>query len=282
MKRAIFILGIIVVVAFAAWGVWFFAFSKNIQPNNPSQLGVLLPTTSSTSQNQAQNTTPASVQNVSVPENADVAKDFLGAMQSGDQITLGGTIVVSPYALQIWGDANTGGEALLKSSATGWTLVSLGGGEWNVLALIQEGVPHSIAEQLIAGLGVSSTGPSINIPTGNTLTIGTSQGSVVMNNFYDSADYIDQAQQAVVVQQTSTYVTVYNIADSSFSITVLSMPFETAQQAAEAAFLNTLNISQGDACKLNVHENVPSNVSSQYAGKSLLLSFCKSGGAFSQ
>jgi hypothetical protein len=270
MKKIIPIIGTIVVIGLVAWGVWFFAFSKGPQGVPLSNLSGLLPWVSS------QNAAP--VQRIVSPENPEVAKAFLGEAQNVSQVTLGGTVVASPYALQIWGNTNAGGEALLEqTSSTGWTLVSLGGGEWSLLGLMQEGVPQSAAEQLVAGLTSGATSPvasTINIPAGNTITIGTSEGSVTMNNFYRSASYIAQEQKAVVIQQTSTYDIVYNVSDSSFAITVFSVPFEAVRQTAEAAFLNSLGVSRQDACKLMVHENVSGGVASQYAGASFSLSFC--------
>ena len=230
-------------------------------------------------QSQAQNGTTASVQGVSSTQNPQVASDFLGEIQNANQIALGGTVVVPPYALQIWGDTNKGGEALLENtSSTGWSLVSLGGGEWTELSLIQEGVPISIAEQLVVGImngaSTSPTSSSIIAPTGNTLSIGTSNGSVAMNNFYNNAAYISQADQTLVIADVSNYVITYNISDSSFGIILLSLPLETTRQIAEAGFLAALGIAQQNACKLDVREWAPANVSPQYIGQSFPLSFC--------
>lgn len=270
MRRIIFIVGTIIAIVLIAGGIWFFV-GRNSQGNTPLGSNGSLPGVFS------QSSGSAAVQQISSPKDPGVAKDFLSGIQNADQITLGGTVIASSYALQIWGDANKGGEALLRrASSTGWALVSLGGGEWNVLALIQEGVPHTIAEQLISGLGgtPSSVASPINIPAGNSIAIGTSRGSVAMNNFYKNADYIAQDQQAVVIQQTATYALVYNVSDSSFALTVFSTPFEIVRQAAENAFLSTLNISEQDACKLSVYEGVSGDMPDQYIGKTLPLSFC--------
>jgi hypothetical protein len=270
MKKIILIIGIIVVVGLIAWGVWFFMFSKNLSTNLTGSLPPV--------EGQAQNGTTASVQGVSSPQNPQVVSDFLGEIQNANQIALGGTVVVSPYALQIWGDANKGGEALLEyTSAGGWALVSLGGGEWTVLALIQEGVPWSVAEQLVAGLTngtLPAASSTVSSPSGSTITIGTSQGSVAMNNFYKSPDYIAQDQQAVVIRQTATSTIIYNISDSSFWVGVNGTPFSDLRNAAEKYFLTTLGISEGDACKLNVTEGVIYSANNPDYGKSFPLSFC--------
>jgi hypothetical protein len=242
-----------------------------------------LPSASLSVQSQTQSGASVPVQNVSSPENSEIAQDFLGGIQNAGQVALGGTVVVSPYALQIWGDTNTGGEALLEYTSSTWVLVSLGGGEWTVFSLMQEGVPLSIAEQLVSGVtnsAPSSIAPPVNIPIGNTVTIGTSQGSVIVNNFYKNADYIAQGQNAVAIKQTADYGIFYNILDSGFTITIFSAPFDTVRQTAEAAFLDSLNISQQDACKLSVYENASGNIANQHVGQSFLLSFCAESSTF--
>lgn len=267
MKKIILIIAAAVVIGLIAWGIWFFAFSKGLESSTPSNQGASLPSV----QSQTQSGTSVRVQNISSPQNPEVSKDFLGEIQNADKIALGGTVVVSPYALQIWGDVNKSGEALLKyEPSTGWILISLGGGQWNVLGLIQEGVPVSIAKQLVAGLTngtLSPTTPPITIPAGDTIAIGTSVGNVIMNNFYKSADYIDQEQKAVVIQQASTYNIIYNISDSSFAIAITGTPFDTVREQAESAFLQKLGISQQDACKLQVWVFKPGQTGTR-------LSFC--------
>lgn len=281
MKKLIVVIGIIAAIGLVVWGAWFFIFSSSSQHNVFSNQGTPTPTVPSTPQPQSptQSVTPARVQQISSPEDPLVAKDFLSQIPNANLITLGGTVVDSPYALQIWGDPDTGAEALLEyASSTGWTLVTLGGGEWNVFALMQQGVPLAYATQLVAGLTSSTStpppAPPTNIPTGGTLTIGTPRGSVTMDNFYKSAEYVDQYGQGVIVQQTSTYVIVYNIWNSSFTITIFSTPIAAARAQAEAAFLQILGISQTDACKLTVEVGVLDNIDPSQAGQNLGLSFC--------
>jgi hypothetical protein len=121
---------------------------------------------------------------------------------------------------------------------------------------------------------ITSSTPLAPTPTSTTLVLGTTQGSVTTTNFYKSAAYITQDQQTVVVSDQPSYTISYNVADSSFVISLLSTPLEDARQAAESAFLSALGISQQNACKLNVYEGVPISVSDQYPGESFPLSFC--------
>jgi len=145
-----------------------------------------------------------------------------------------------------------------------------------VFFLVQKNTPTT-------GTGVTTTGtlppvststPTTIIPTSTTITLGTSQGSVAVNNFYQNAQTITQDQQAVIIRNSGDYVITYNVPDSSFSIAILSMPLEAARQAAESAFLSELGVSQQDACKLTVYEGVPIGVSDEYPGESFPLSFC--------
>jgi hypothetical protein len=293
MKKIFIILLIIVIIGLVAWGVWFFAVSKNAnssgsstgQTSSSGSLPAAPSSLPSRVQSKTESGTSIYVQNITSPQDSGVAAAFLNQIQNVDQIALGGTVIASQYALQIWGDANKGGEALLENtSGTEWTLVSLGGGEWSVLALIQEGVPVAAAEQLVTGLnnGVApSTGSSMIIPPGDTLSIGTTKGTVTMDNFYNNAVYLDQAEQTVVIQQSSTYSIIYNIPDSNFAITIVGTPFASVRPTAEGAFLTTLGISQSDACKLSVTINAPYNVDSNPADQGVGLSFC-GGGAFQE
>jgi hypothetical protein len=121
----------------------------------------------------------------------------------------------------------------------------------------------------------TSTVATTVIPTSTTLTLGTAEGSVTTTNFYTSSSSSMTADhQTVIIQDQPSYNIEYNVSDSSFVILLLSTPLQTARQAAEAAFLSSLGISQQDACKLNVYEGVPISVSDQYPGENFPLSFC--------
>lgn len=152
-------------------------------------------------------------------------------------------------------------------------LVALG-----IFFAFQQGGSSGNATSTTEGLppvstSTTSTTPTV-VPTSTTLTLGTNQGNVIMNNFYKTGDYITQDQQTVIVHNDPQYSIEYNVGDSSFSIGILSVPLEAARQAAEAAFLSRLGISEQDACKLNVYEGVPAGVSDKYVAQNFRLSFC--------
>jgi hypothetical protein len=149
-----------------------------------------------------------------------------------------------------------------------------------VLFIIQKNSSNTASGTATTGtlppvsVSTSTQTPSVAAPTSTTITLGTSQGSVTMNNFYQTAQTITQDQQAVIIENSGDYAITYNVPDSSFAIAILSTPLEAARQAAESAFLSELGISKQDACKLTVYEGVPIGVSDQYPGESFPLSFC--------
>jgi hypothetical protein len=121
---------------------------------------------------------------------------------------------------------------------------------------------------------------SASFPSGTTFQIGTSQGSVTVNNFYKTEDYITQDQETVVLVENDNYTIVYNRDDSGFIIAIL-VDAPGVRSAAESAFLSQLGISQSDACKLTVNERIL-DTSSPDDGELMGLSFCGNGAFQSQ
>lgn len=129
MKILLYIVGALVLFGLVIFGMSLI-FGKN-EPAGPSGQGAYFPVASSTTQ--------------------DVNQDFTAQIQNAGAINLENAVIVSDYALQNWGDENKGGQALLKfDTSTGkWNLLSMGGGAWDVDSLVAEGVPASVAEELI-------------------------------------------------------------------------------------------------------------------------------------
>lgn len=149
MKTFSISIAIVLGAGFIGFGIWFF-----ISPKTPEQNNTPNPTLPA-----APMVTTTTVQNKTIPDQQAstgtqpvIAKSMTNQIQNSDLITLRGTVVASDYALQIWGDENKGGQALLRyDSSRGWVLMSLGGGEWSILSLTQIGVPQLVAEKLVAG-----------------------------------------------------------------------------------------------------------------------------------
>jgi hypothetical protein len=123
---------------------------------------------------------------------------------------------------------------------------------------------------------VSVTTNFPNAPQGSTFVIGTPQGSVTVNNFYNLPPTIDE--EFLILENTNDYQITYDTINNQFFIYASSTPLNVARQKGEAAFLTMLGISEQDACKLNVAEGYPQN--SSLANDQPALSFCNASSAF--
>lgn len=113
-------------------------------------------------------------------------------------------------------------------------------------------------------------------PTSTTITIGTSQGVVSMNNFYQTG--VGAQEQYIIIKQNDNYEINYDTYFSGFYIAIKGQPFATWQTAAEQDFLQTLGVTTTDACNLTVAEgNEAVSSTEKYA-----LSFCSSASTFSE
>jgi hypothetical protein len=111
-----------------------------------------------------------------------------------------------------------------------------------------------------------------NAPQGATFQIGTSQGSVTVDNFYTIPVIVDE--EYLIFQNTDQYQINYNTETSQFYIYFSSAPSTALQAQVEGDFLTLLGISKSDACKLNVGEGYPGNL--PYSSQQQDLSFCSS------
>ena len=117
-----------------------------------------------------------------------------------------------------------------------------------------------------------------NLPTGSYLQIGTSKGTVQVNNFYALNPPVVEGN-VIVIKDTADYAVTYDPSDSSFWLAITGTPFATAQSEAEQDLLATLGIGKADACKLNVTSGMVYTPGDALDGQSFPLSFC-AGGAF--
>jgi hypothetical protein len=116
--------------------------------------------------------------------------------------------------------------------------------------------------------------PVYQAPTSPTITLGTSQGSVVVDNFYKTA--LGAKEAFVVLAQNDNYEIGYDTDSSGFYLDIKQSPFGINLASAETDFLKLLNINQIDACKLTVVVTTESIASSSLSGKLSPLSFCVS------
>ena len=141
--------------------------------------------------------------------------------------------------------------------------------------------PH----QGLADLSDESSDPLVppsqmyGAPTSATITLGTSQGSVTMNNFYQSG--LGAQEQYIILKQNAAYEINYDTYVSMFYLYVAQAPYDANRAQAENDFLTILNISRTDACKLDVEEGENPSIDQSLTNQALPLSFCASS-TFSQ
>lgn len=128
-------------------------------------------------------------------------------------------------------------------------------------------------------------GPNLSpdvLPRGETFIIQTEHGDVTVRNFFRGreADVTSDGIELVCRDLSSNcdYHIYFNWNWKSFAIMLLKAPVQKTRVQAEQAFLEQLNISQEDACKLNVHLNVARGVDPRTdGGEDYGLSFCSNG-----
>lgn len=128
-------------------------------------------------------------------------------------------------------------------------------------------------------LPISNLSPTIQIalptaptlyPTNSLITVG----GVQMKDFTKTSTQMNQEGDLSIANVANSYQIVYLAHFQQFLITILGSPFDTQRQAAETAFLQSLGISQADACKLSVSISTPRYVNPDQAGQQYPLSFC--------
>lgn len=116
--------------------------------------------------------------------------------------------------------------------------------------------------------------PLYQIPPTATITLGTSHGSVTVNNFYKTA--LGAEDEFIVIAKNDHYEINYDTTDSGFYLDIKQAPFGENRASAETSFLNLLGVSHIDACKLTVAEGAEPAANSGLSGGLLPLSFCAS------
>ena len=131
-----------------------------------------------------------------------------------------------------------------------------------------------------------SEGTNSNVDTnpssGNTIIIQTPSGGVQVRDFYKTAKhkYSYAGTTIVYIQETKDYVITYSDETNDFLIHLYAYSLASAvnlRRIAEKDFITRLNISQNDACRLNVHVAIPPDYNETLSGKDYRLSFCPDG-----
>jgi hypothetical protein len=78
-----------------------------------------------------------------------------------------------------------------------------------------------------------------------------------------------------IVKETKDYGIAYFDNDNAFLITIFASPFEEKRTIAEDAFLESLDITQEEACNLTVYITTTMHANPNEASKDHYLSFCE-------
>lgn len=109
------------------------------------------------------------------------------------------------------------------------------------------------------------------IPKSKFLTIN----EVELENFYNNKKTDINARGDALIKDTGDAHIIFFNETESFLISILESPFEVKRREAEQEFLETMSLTEEEACKLNVEITTPLFANPDEAGKIFRLSFCK-------
>lgn len=112
---------------------------------------------------------------------------------------------------------------------------------------------------------------------GKTISIN----GVIMDNFYKTSTPFNPQGDRILDSTNDNYRIFFISSSNEFLLTITGSGFAQNRAAAEQAFLQALNLSPENACKLHVVVQTISSVNSQEAGQDYPLSFCASQPALS-
>lgn len=162
------------------------------------------------------------------------------------------------------------------------SITPLPGGTTGTLPVPGE-TTSGITSGITTGSSIGTTGTGITPfkpPTGNSISVKKrTGGELEIDNFYKHAEDITLYGDALI-RETPNYIIWYFPRDSSFLIALKSTDVHLARALAESEFTAALNISQAQACELQVLLGIPRGVNQDLAGQDYGLSFCSWGKEF--
>ncbi len=160
-----------------------------------------------------------------------------------------------------------------SSSKSNTTETSLVGGNLPITETSNQNTTNSAGTASPSDVIGSASQVLEKFPKDPILTIGSSEGSVGIKNFYLSNPNVSEGG-SIVVKQTQNYSILYASTDSSFWLVIIGTPFDKWREAAEQDFLSVLQINATDACKLKASSGIYYDATNSLSGKSFPLSFC--------
>ena len=97
---------------------------------------------------------------------------------------------------------------------------------------------------------------------------------VTVNNYYKGA-IVTAPDGYALFEVNENYKFSYIPVDNSFLISIIENPFDKVRIEAETAFLKKLNITQKEACRLNVSVSTNIRIDPGRAGVNYPISFCE-------
>lgn len=98
---------------------------------------------------------------------------------------------------------------------------------------------------------------------------------VKMRDFYKYARPLSENSKDVMLVDEKNYDILYFAQSDEFLVSILGYPFADILPTAEDAFLQVLEISKDDACRLTVHVTTTLQANPNLAGQIMKLSFCE-------
>lgn len=120
---------------------------------------------------------------------------------------------------------------------------------------------------------------SVPSPTDPYIELKTKKGKVKINNIYTNP-LENLSQSGITFLENDNYSADFYPQDQGFLLVIKDSDVQSARDMLEKDFLETLGISEEDACKLKVSLSVPYSVNKELAGGEYGLSFCPNGKKF--
>jgi hypothetical protein len=114
------------------------------------------------------------------------------------------------------------------------------------------------------------TFPPPDIPAQKRISVG----DVEVENFIREAEVVN-ARGDLSLASGEGYAILYFPESKSFTISILSSPFETYKEAAEREFVELLGTGTSELCRLDVAITTPRFANPEEAGSVYGLSFCR-------
>lgn len=138
-----------------------------------------------------------------------------------------------------------------------------------ILMLFLVALPSSSPKESTSPLPQAPLDPN-NLPDSETITIN----NTTIKNFYPDSEQVNRFGDAVFTKENDFQIT-YQPQFNQFIISITGTGFEQTRSQAEQVLLEKLELTQTEACQLEVIVTTPAFANPDQAGIQHPLSFCK-------